>query len=497
MIDLETDVAVVGSGFGGSLTALVLQRAGLRTALIDRASHPRFIIGESSTPVANLMLARLAARYDLPRVAPLAEYGTWQACHADLPCGLKRGFSYFKHAPGQEFQSRADHANELLVAASAEEADADTHWFRPQFDAWLAREAMAALVPLLDQTEITAVAQRDDWLLTGHRLGEPVRLRAGFVVDASGEGGFLAWRLGLRGDGALRTHSRALYGHFTGAGLWRDQISGSALGEHPFACDDAALHHILDGAWMWVLRFNNGVTSAGFMLDTRRYPLDLGVSPEEEWGHLLARYPSLQVQFGGCQLTPLCGHLRRTGRLQRRCQRFAGPNWAMLPLTAYGLDALHSTGNAHTLCGIERLTTILAERFGRDDLYAGLQEYERLLRLEIDLADKIVHGCYLAFRDFGLLAAYAMFYFAAATQNEHLLRTGRAPAGSGFLLAHDDAFRQALDACYTGLQELAARDVLGAAAVRDFTSRVRQAIAPYNVAGLCDDARRNMYPFAG
>jgi FADH2 O2-dependent halogenase len=27
--------------------------------------------------------------------------------------------------------------------------------------------------------------------------------------------------------------------------------------------DDAALHHVFDGGWVWVLRFNNGITSAG------------------------------------------------------------------------------------------------------------------------------------------------------------------------------------------------------------------------------------------
>ena len=76
MTRLNVDVAIVGSGFGGSLTALLLSRSGLTSVLVDRASHPRFAIGESSTPNADLTLLAIAREYDLPRLAPLAKYGT-------------------------------------------------------------------------------------------------------------------------------------------------------------------------------------------------------------------------------------------------------------------------------------------------------------------------------------------------------------------------------------------------------------------------------------
>ena len=77
MNELQTDIAVVGAGFSGSLLSLLLKRIGLRCVLIDRGSHPRFAVGESSTPMANLILEDLARRYDLPRVAPLSNYGSW------------------------------------------------------------------------------------------------------------------------------------------------------------------------------------------------------------------------------------------------------------------------------------------------------------------------------------------------------------------------------------------------------------------------------------
>src|SRR5947208_987496 len=137
MNDLDVDVAIFGSGFGGSLTALLLNQIGMRCVLLDRSSHPRLVLGESSTPLADLVLKTLAQKYRLPRLEPLAEFGSWQRAYPDVACGLKRGFSYFGHVPDQSFKPQQAHANELLVAASLAAEDADTHWFRPDFDAFL------------------------------------------------------------------------------------------------------------------------------------------------------------------------------------------------------------------------------------------------------------------------------------------------------------------------------------------------------------------------
>src|SRR6185312_15797581 len=116
----------------GSLCALLLSRIGIDSVMVDRAVHPRFAIGESSTPTTDRVLADLARRYDLPRIAPLARYGPWKRTYPEIPCGQKRGFSYFHHEPGEHFRPDPDHANELLVTASSEPESADTHWFRAE-----------------------------------------------------------------------------------------------------------------------------------------------------------------------------------------------------------------------------------------------------------------------------------------------------------------------------------------------------------------------------
>jgi FADH2 O2-dependent halogenase len=493
-------VAVIGAGFGGSLTALLLEQIGLKPVLIERGAHPRFALGESSTPLADFVLTQLAERYGLPRIKPLANYGSWRRTYPELPCGLKRGFSYFQHQPGEPFAPRDDHQNELLVAASYASDDADTHWLRADFDHFLVREAQGAGIPYLDRTQLDEVVPGDRWKLSGRRGDEACSIRASFVIDASGGGDALARSLGLRNDATgFRTNSRALYGHFRDVKPWREILlsSGGRIEDHPFDCDDAALHQILDGGWMWILRFNNGATSAGFVFDAERWPLDETVTTGDEWRRTLEKYPSLAEQFSAARLVAPAGGMQRSGRLQRRVERAAGPNWAMLPAAAYTLDALHSTGNAHALFGIERIVGILQRHWQRPEMAAELQRHEQILQSEISLLDRLVHGCYLAFGRFELMVHYAMLYFAAATVSESRRGKLGAECSDAFLQATNPAFRAVVDGAYERLSRLVARGTIGEQEVDDFGREVAAALGPFNIAGLCDPAKRNMYPYTG
>src|SRR6059058_5460544 len=44
----QFDFIVFGSGFGGSITSMLLRRLGYSVLLVERGAHPRFVIGESS-----------------------------------------------------------------------------------------------------------------------------------------------------------------------------------------------------------------------------------------------------------------------------------------------------------------------------------------------------------------------------------------------------------------------------------------------------------------
>ncbi|HEY6108941.1 MAG TPA: NAD(P)-binding protein, partial [Gemmatimonadales bacterium] len=99
-------VAVVGSGFAGSLLARVLAVLGHDVVLLERGAHPRFAIGESTTPLANLSMERLARRYGLTDCYRLAAHGRWLEHFPQLRRGLKRGFTFYRHHRGQPFADR-------------------------------------------------------------------------------------------------------------------------------------------------------------------------------------------------------------------------------------------------------------------------------------------------------------------------------------------------------------------------------------------------------
>ena len=106
--------------------------------------------------------------------------------------------------------------------------------------------------------------------------------------------------------------------------------------------------------------------------------------------------------------------------MQRRALRAVGPGWAMLPAAACFLDPLHSSGNALTLAGIERLVGVLeCQGSAREQ---GLAVYEQALFRDVALLDKIIHGCYAGFRNFELMQSYAMLYFAGAHYSETVRR---------------------------------------------------------------------------
>src|SRR6202521_2053587 len=187
------EVAIVGSGFAGSLLARVLAVLGYHVVLLERGTHPRFAIGESSTPLANLSLERLGIRYGLPDCYHLATHGRWLAHFPELRRGLKRGFTFYRHHPDQPFANRGFDSERLLVAASPSDSVSDTHWLRADVDHHFVREAIAAGVDYRDRVDLTSAEVASDSVrMRGSRNGATFELRANFLVDASGPGGFLA-----------------------------------------------------------------------------------------------------------------------------------------------------------------------------------------------------------------------------------------------------------------------------------------------------------------
>ncbi len=461
-------VAIVGSGFAGSVLARVLAVQGHRVVLIERGAHPRFAIGESTTPLANLALERLARRYGMADCYDLAAHGRWLARYPELMRGLKRGFTFYRHHPGEPFADRGLNSERLLVAASPSDAIADSHWLRADVDHHFVREAIAAGVDYRDHVEDTS-AELD-------------RHRVDFVIDASGPGGFLARELSIP-SGLARTQTRSalVFSHFKDVRPMADVVPGLPDGPYPDDC--AAMHHVIDGGWMYSLRFDNGVVSAGFALSPRGLAaVTAARTPDATrlWRDLLGRYPTIGAAFADAKAVMPLGF---RSRIQHRLTRAAGPRWVLMPHAYAFVDPLFSTGIAWSLRAIERLALCFED--GLPDPKA-LRRYERLLGAEADQIDRLVAGAYEAMDHFALFAAQALIYFATMSFAEARQRLVEADPWSGFLGVGDPVLgplpRESLRRLRRGPKR------------GDFERWVAAAIAPRNIAGFADPAAHNLYP---
>ena len=494
------EVAIIGSGFAGSLLARVLAVLGYDVVLLERGTHPRFAIGESSTPLANLSLERLGIRYGLADCYHLATHGRWLAHFPELRRGLKRGFTFYRHHPDQPFANRGFDSERLLVAASPRDSLSDTHWLRADVDHHFVRQAMAAGVDYRDRVELTRADIASDLLrVSGSRNGAAFELRANFLIDASGPGGFLARQLSIP-SGLERTETRSaiVFSHFDGVRVMSDVVPG--MPEGPYPDDWAAVHHLIDEGWMYSLRFDHGVTSAGFLL-TPRGLASLESSntsdPEALWRTLLQRYPTLASAFADA--TPLMPLAFRPA-IQHRLTRAAGERWALMPHAYAFVDPLFSTGIAWSLRAVERLALAFesAAQGRRVPDLEVLTRYDAALGAEADQIDLLVAGAYEAMAHFDLFAAQAMLYFATVSFAEvsQRLVPRESTAWNGFLGVKDPVLEPLPRRSLGRLRQITQRrgDTGTAPQRHQFMEWLAQAIAPRNVAGLADPSRRNFYP---
>jgi FADH2 O2-dependent halogenase len=488
-------VVIAGAGFAGALLARLLARQGLDVVLLDRGRHPRFAIGESSTPLASLCLDRLGSTYGERDLTQLATHGRWTRHLPHLRTGLKRGFTFYRHQPGRVFANGQANDARLLVAASPNDQVADAQWMRADVDHHLVRMAVAAGVDYRDETAILSVSIGPRGVaIATEREAERRTLRAETIVDATGPGGLL--RRALRIPSALgrtSTRSALLFGHFEDARLFQEVARGGAsMADGPYPDDWSALHHVLDEGWMYVLRFDDGLVSAG-LLATPEGAVRLRLAeraPADAWSALMRRYPSVAAQFADAEpVFPI----RFVPRVQHRLARAAGPRWVLLPHTFAFVDPLFSTGIAWSLLAVERLTDAFVRSRERGRIPAAdAARYDALLAREGDQIDRVVAGAYLAMRDFPLFAAQTMLYFGVVSYAEAKQRLVGGDGWTPFLGALDPAAEGLYRGALTRLRRMGTRVTPKG---RDgFVRFVRDGIEPWNIGGLMDPARRNLYP---
>jgi FADH2 O2-dependent halogenase len=329
-------------------------------------------------------------------------------------------------------------------------------------------------------------------VIQGRHGGQPLEVHTSLIIDASGPRGFLHRSLELPEVPFKKIPATAaLYSHFKGVKRWDElhapiQANGTQL---PYPVDDAAVHHVFDGGWIWVLRFNNGLTSAGAALEAR-LAAELNIKQgAAAWERLLARLPSVREQFAGAEAVLPFVH---SDKLSFLSGFVAGENWVLLPSAAGFIDPLLSTGFPLTLLGIERLAGIIKSHWDGPALSEELFGYSMQTTMELVTTERLIAALYATMHDFELFRALTLLYFAAASFTEAVRRLGKPElAGNTFLLGEHPLFGPRFRYCVdTAMQQPTGetRDVL--------LARIRETIEPVNIAQLGNPGRHHWYPAA-
>ena len=173
----ECDVAVIGGGPAGTVVATLLAGSGHSVTLFEMKGFPRFHIGESLVPAVNLTLEKLGLLSAMDDAGFQRKHGV----QFFSPKGPSRPF-YFSEAR----DPRMHQTWQVL---------------RSDFDAMLLENAIRSGVTLAAQTEVLG-AEITEGAVRGVRVRGPDleerRVNARVVVDASGQPGVLARKLGGR-----------------------------------------------------------------------------------------------------------------------------------------------------------------------------------------------------------------------------------------------------------------------------------------------------------
>ena len=232
--EIETDVAVIGAGPGGTAAAAYLARAGLKVMIFEREAFPRFRIGESLLPHNLPILHELGLGEEMEKRF-IRKYGA----HFADRYGNRRSRYPFASAIDKKYP----YAYEVE---------------RAEFDEMLLEKAL----------ELGATA-RMDWtvrevLFEGERAvgvhavdnnsGDELLVKARMVVDASGHSIAIGKKLGARVKSDLRTRA-AFFSHYDDC--YRE--AGDQEGDIQIVA--------FQYGWFWMIPFKGNSTSVGAVIN--------------------------------------------------------------------------------------------------------------------------------------------------------------------------------------------------------------------------------------
>jgi len=415
MKNSEFDILILGGGIAGTALAMVAAKLGAKVIVVEKGSHPRFVIGESTVPTSTLGWLELSHKFDIP------EFRTFSTYHGMKKAGLtgypKQSFYFAHHEEGKPMIE----GHEAMFDTFRPPIGPDVHMLRADIDTYMAKQLSHYDIEYRELTTLenynvdqktkkihmtfSKVVTKDENANKSESEGlVESAVTAKLVFDATGHGAVLGRRFGLRdSEPQLKTNTRGIYGHFKNVNRLEKVLGKSDT--FRYNRDSGTMHHCFKGGWMWIIPFDNGVTSVGLLLDPRLYPYDDLITAEEEIFQHINRFPTVKEHLGS--MKPIMDLVRSRGRIQFTTSSIIGPGCVLTPHAAGFIDPLFSTGLTLTQSFISRSAPIIKQCLADDNFDTNrFRAIEDVFFREINTIDLLVSGTIKSYDDFEMFRQY-------------------------------------------------------------------------------------------
>lgn len=351
----DLDVAILGAGPSGSVSAALLHQRGLRVGVYERETFPRFSIGESLLPQT---------------MEILEEAGLLRAV-------VEGGF---QHKNGAVFRRGGRGAVFDFRDKSCPGWGTTYQVIRADFDKVLIDSVAAMGVPVHYRHEVTAVETDGQGArLTVKSPEGPLEVRARYLLDATGFGRLLPRLLALETPSAFPIRT-ALFTHV------EDGIAAGAMDRQKIL---VSVHPQDKAVWFWLIPFSNGRCSLGVVGDPAT--LDFASGGEmERLRALISETPTLAGLLGNAKWdTPA----RSIKGFAANVKSLHGPSFALLGNAGEFLDPVFSSGVTIAMRSASLIAPLVARHLAGGQV-DWTREYDMKLRQGVDAFRAFVDSWY-------------------------------------------------------------------------------------------------------
>ncbi len=358
----EQDVIIIGAGPSGAIAAALLVKRGYRPLVLERATFPRFSIGESLLPQC---------------MAFIEEAGMMDALQANAEV---LGFQY---KDGAVFD-RGDQHDQFRFEEKFSPGWGTTFQVRrAEFDKLLADEAEKAGADVRYQQEIIDVdvsGERPKVRVRDLRDNSEQTLTAKFLLDASGFARVLPRLLDLEAPSNFPVR-QAIFTHV------EDRISSSDFDRNKILI---TVHPTIHDVWYWTIPFSDGRCSQGVVGEAEVLAKVAGDSPMDKLKQLVSEAPDLNRHLANAVWDMPAREM--TG-YSANVKSLHGPHYALLGNAGEFLDPVFSSGVTIAMKSASLAAEVLDRQF-RGEVVDWEQDFAQPLQSGVKTFRTYVEGWY-------------------------------------------------------------------------------------------------------